>query len=108
MNKRYLRNSKRFNKYGDYRAGSIVRRSCSRIKTDDPAKEDRENREQVVDEIRKLIDSGTAIEDACSTLVKKYKDRFRYLPENRLDEIFADWYNGRMKGKNKAIEGRTW
>lgn len=107
MNKRYLRNGNRFDKYGNYIAGFIVEQSCSRIKTEDPAAGDRENRNQVVRKIEELVDKGVPVKEACERVVKDYKDKFEYLQAENLSQIFANWYNGRHKNENKSIEDRT-
>lgn len=50
----YFKNCNRFNKGGKYIPGSKTNVCVPKIQSEDPAKKDRENREQVVDEIRKL------------------------------------------------------
>lgn len=91
-----------------YVPGTMVNLSIAKIKTKDPAKEDRENRNQVVKEIEERVNRGVPIQEACNDLVKIYKDKFEYLQNGNLAQIFAKWYNGRHKSKNKSIEDRTW
>lgn len=101
---RYNRNSVFFTKEGTYRGGI----KCERIPVDhslDPAKEDRENREEVVKEIISLVKSGEKLEEVCDKLVDKYGDKFKYLPLENLSKIFAGWYNGRIRAVKPIEKG---
>lgn len=106
MNKKFLVNSSYFNKWGSYMPGSKSNKCTPKVKTEDPAVEDRKNRNQVVREIEEQVDRGISIENACKNLVETYKDKFKYLPEENLAQIFAGWYNGRHRD-SKSIEERT-
>lgn len=91
-----------------YIPGTMVDLSIAKIKTEDPAAEDRKNRKKVVDRIEMLVNSGIELEEACNTIVEAYKDNFKYLPKENLAQIFAGWYNGKIKAKNRIADGRTW
>lgn len=103
MGKMYFKN---YDKKGRYIPGSRTDIYISKKKTEDPAAEDRENRNQVVKEIEERVNRGVPIQEACNDLVKIYKDKFKYLQNGNLAQIFADWYNGRHKN-SKSIEDRT-
>lgn len=101
---RYNGNSGFFTKDGRYRGGI----KCGKIPVDhssDPAKEDRENREEVVKEIISLVKSGEKLEEVCDKLVDKYGDKFKYLPLENLSKIFAGWYNGRIRAVKPIEKG---
>lgn len=102
---RYNRNSSFYDKAGRYR-GKIKTDKPARNKpknTDDPAKRDREKREEVVKEIMELVKNGENLQDACNSIVEKYQYEFKYLPAENLANIFAGWYNGRVRPR-KQIE----
>ena len=99
---KYKHNSYWYNKKGLYR-GNMYNGSIFTTKGEDPASEDRKNRNYAVSEIQKLINDGYALEDACKLAVEKYGDNFKYLPKSNLVEIFFGWYNGRIR-ERRPIE----
>lgn len=74
-------------------------------KKEDPAKVDRMNRLQVVNEIEKLVNSGVVLEDACEKMVKTHKNKFSYFTEENLAQIFKNWYNGKNREKREIEKG---
>lgn len=108
MDKRYINLNKIYDKTGRRRPGVISNAIPIKREKDNPADKDSENRCHVVDEIEKLVKEGITVEDACKNLVEKYKDNFKYLPENALAQIFNGWYNGRIKDRDRKSEGRIW
>lgn len=98
---RYNHKSEFFRKNGQYR-GEV---RCKQIPVlehgFDPAKEDRKNRNEVTQEIIRLVNNGVELEEACESLVEKYKDKFKYFPEGSLSKIFANWYNGYIRPKKE-------
>lgn len=106
MNKKFLANSSYFSKSGIYIPCSKSNKCAPKVKTEDPAVEDRKNRNQVVKDIEERVNRGVPIQQACEDLVETYKDKFKYLPKETLAQIFAGWYNGRHRD-SKSIEERT-
>lgn len=101
---RYNRSSGFFNKSGQYR-GRLKTDKSPRKKpknADDPAKEDRKNREEVVKEIMERVNNGEKLPEVCNELVEKYQDKFKYLPAENLPNIFAGWYNGRARPRKEV------
>lgn len=108
MDKRYINLNKIYDKNGRRRPDVISNAISIKRENNNPADKDSENRSHVVDEIERLVKEGIIVEDACKSLVDKYKDNFKYLPERDLAQIFAGWYNGRIKNRDRISEGRIW
>lgn len=89
-------------KNGRRMPGYITRSMPLERKKKDPAAEDRENRKEVVKEIMERVNNGEKLQEACNELVEKYKDKFKYLPVESLSNIFAGWYNGRLRPRKEV------
>ena len=108
MDKKFTHNGNLYDKTGRRKPGVISGEIPIKREKNNPADKDSENRCHVVDEIERLVKEGITVEDACRSLVDKYKDNFKYLPERDLAQIFARWYNGRIKNRDRISEGRIW
>lgn len=98
-NKYFKRRGNYYNKYDN---NNLLK---EKIKTDDPAAKDRENRKQVVERIEKALESGTTLEEIVAELAndEEIKEKFKYLSKLNLEEVFKSWYNGKNRPR-KEIE----
>lgn len=103
--KRYRRNPRCFTRNGDPIRGLTSDSIKIPIKREDPAATDRENRKQVIDTIESAVLNGITLEEITSQLANndEIKQKFRYLSNSNLEEIFKGWYKGRIRPR-KEIE----
>jgi hypothetical protein len=101
--KRYQRNPYCFTKSGDPRRGLSSDLVKVPRETKDPAAIDRKNRKEVVDIIVDAVSKGISLEEVISQLAndEEIKQKFKYLANADLKEIFKGWYNGRVRPKTE-------
>ncbi len=107
----YKKNNYAFNKSGFYRAGRITSSINVPIKAEDPSKNDRENRNNVLKSIEEYISKGKTLDEALEILSSDevIKKQFEYLKRNGLDlrNTFKSWYESYKKSLKKPINWYT-
>lgn len=97
-----------YTKNGHHRTNIATGSIPRYLKKNNPAKQDTENRKKVVEEIENLVSTGVSLDEACDMLSKNedIRNNFKYLPQDSLKNIFANWYNGMIKRKTEIEKGR--
>lgn len=101
-NKNYMRNSGFFDRSGRRRPGIIAQSIPQKIQKEDPSKEDRENRQNILQEIETRCGQGEELDIVVAEIAgrKEIKQQFDYYEKNgivNLAEIFKNWYQSYIK-----------
>ena len=104
MKKRFTNYSLYFDKNDRMRKGIITESFNTNPEFDDPAKNDRDNRREVVERIKEIIDNGKSIEEAVTEIysTEDIRNSFKYLEKAGIDlkKAFKSWYEGYIKRIN--------
>ena len=110
--RRFSRNPQIFNKSGRMRPGVITRTMPQESLKEDPSKEDRKNRQNVLKEIEKRCKQGEDLNTVVAEIAgrEEVKQQFDYYIKNGiadLAEIFKNWYQSYIKnqGRDKFYPG---
>ena len=112
MDKYFLKNSQFYTKSGHRRSGVITQSMPPEGEREDPSKEDRKNRQNILQEIEKRCGQGEDLDTVIAEIAEReeVKQQFDYYEKNGITDlsgIFKNWYQSYIKnqGNDKFYPG---